>query len=62
MNAKLMAHARQQAQQAAIHSVFGPPRYDATAVQAAIDASNRSGQKIGRVESRLIHALLRGRD
>lgn len=38
-----------------------PANYDATAVTAAIAASNRAGRKIGAREARLIHALLRGR-
>lgn len=38
-----------------------PANYDATAVNAAIAASNRNGRKIGAREAKLIHALLRGR-
>jgi hypothetical protein len=38
-----------------------PPRYNAAAVNAAIAASNRAGRKISAKESKLIHALLRGR-
>jgi hypothetical protein len=37
------------------------PRYNAAAVTAAINASNRAGRKIGAKEAKLIHALLRGR-
>jgi hypothetical protein len=38
-----------------------PASYNATAVTAAINASNRAGRKIGAREAKLIHALLRGR-
>jgi hypothetical protein len=38
-----------------------PTKYDAVAVQKAIEASNRAGRRIGAKESRLIHALLKGR-
>lgn len=37
------------------------PRYDAIAVNQAIEASNRAGRRIGGREARLIHALLKGR-
>lgn len=37
------------------------PRYNATAVNAAIASSNRSGRKIGKREAALIHRLLKGR-
>jgi hypothetical protein len=39
-----------------------PANYSAAAVTAAIAASNRAGRKIGSKETKLIHALLRGRD
>jgi hypothetical protein len=38
-----------------------PTKHDALAVQKAIEASTRSGRRIGAKESRLIHALLKGR-
>ena len=39
-----------------------PARYSRSAVQKAIDASNRSGRPIGPREAERIHALLRGRE
>jgi chromosome condensin MukBEF MukE localization factor len=39
-----------------------PASYSAAAVTAAIASSNRAGRKIGSKETKLIHALLRGRD
>ncbi|MDE2107537.1 MAG: hypothetical protein KGL39_60650 [Patescibacteria group bacterium] len=38
-----------------------PPRYNQTAVNKAIEASNRAGRKIGGKEARMIHSLLKGR-
>lgn len=38
------------------------PRYCATAVNAAIEQSNRAGRKIGGKEALMIHALLKGRN
>ena len=37
------------------------PAYNKEAVDAAIDASNRSGRKVGKAEALAIHALLKGR-
>lgn len=37
------------------------PKYNAEAVNKAIEASNRAGRKIGGKEARLIHSLLKGR-
>jgi hypothetical protein len=37
-------------------------RYNAAAVQAAIDSSNRAERRIKGKEARLIHALLKGRE
>jgi hypothetical protein len=37
------------------------PIYSKEAVQKCIESSNRSGQKISKKESKLIHALLKGR-
>jgi len=37
-----------------------PPRYNRDAVQAAIDQSNRRGQRIGGREAAMIHAVLKG--
>ena len=36
-------------------------RYDAIAVNKAIEASNRAGRRISGKEAKLIHALLKGR-
>lgn len=37
------------------------PQYNAKAVEEAIAASNRRGERIGKSEAQLIHALLKGR-
>jgi len=37
------------------------PIYSKEAVQKSIESSNRSGNKISKKESKLIHALLKGR-
>jgi hypothetical protein len=37
-------------------------RYNAEAVQKAIESSNRAGRRIGGQEAKLIHSLLKGRD
>lgn len=39
----------------------GRHRYNAQAVQKAIESSNRSGRKISSKEARAIHSLLKGR-
>lgn len=44
-----------------IAAIEGRHGYNAVAVSKAIEASNRSGRRIGRREAILIHRLLKGR-
>jgi hypothetical protein len=39
-----------------------PPRYSADAVNKAIESTRRSGQRVSKRETIMIHALLRGND